>query len=252
MDNEDIHILRELVTKGELGDVSYDRKLLVTKLEAPRSLYVMGGFSVLEAATSEGPLLVYRDTHQALVRMEHGQLCCLRSGNRESPAHVDHGCVLAYIPPSLSPTLETWVYFKTFHAARLFLFGDDSPDFNRMAQPPYCRSDETPISVRWGGIDGFVFILRDDMVNSYRYAAQVNTGGRKGCTEAWSRVLVAHSAIDGRVYSGSEIHLSMMKAHPKFHVRRKNGQESRKRNMKRKASIAYARSVKSNLRDAGK
>lgn len=74
MDNEDIHILRELVTKGELGDVSYDRKLLVTKLEAPRSLYVMGGFSVLEAATSEGPLLVYRDTHQALVRMEHGQL----------------------------------------------------------------------------------------------------------------------------------------------------------------------------------
>ncbi|EGZ07755.1 hypothetical protein PHYSODRAFT_382047, partial [Phytophthora sojae] len=206
--------LEELVATGDLGYDTYDRATIIEKLGASQRLYIEGGFNFYEAVRSAEPLIVYR--------VAYSRECWVQAGNRESPAHVDHGRVLSYIPPALQRSFKIWIAFKDFNAARGFSFAEDDRAFNRMlvngstgvvVQRPgdvvyvnsliyhsvlLCYTSETPEIDRWSIIDGYVFILREDILVSYIYATQAKAGTRKGDNRVWARILMAYCAMEGR------------------------------------------------------
>lgn len=114
-----------------------------------------------------------------------------------------------------------------------------------------CYTSETPEIDRWSIIDGYVFILREDILVSYIYATQAKAGTRKGDNRVWARILMAYCAMEGRWLDTEQIDVeisrftsAVMTKHPSLGSKSLAGACSRKRKEKKAASIAFARSCK--------
>ncbi|KAG1691800.1 hypothetical protein DVH05_026175 [Phytophthora capsici] len=199
----------------------------------------------------------------------------VQARNRETPGHVDFGRVLSYIPPCLKDCFKIWIAFLDFESAKNFSFRFDCGAFNRMAahhrtvvvvQKPgdvvYTNSlvyhsvvlgykPHVPAIDQWSIIDGYVFILKNDLLESYIYATRARCGSRKNSEAAWAKVLVAYCAMEGRELDMDSIKQEIesftrrvFDKFPEFQAKSKRGTCSHRRSRKRKASIAFARTFK--------
>ncbi|KAL3666395.1 hypothetical protein V7S43_008646 [Phytophthora oleae] len=147
----------------------------------------------------------------------------IQAGNRESAIHMDHSCVVAYIPPCATQCFKVWVFFPKEHAES-FRTGYKTNSFNRMLdatatgvliQRPgdvVCLNNLVyhavllvyqpgiPDDDRWCCNFGDMIIRSDDRLDSFKYITRAASGIRRGSHDAWDSLLSVYCFMKNSIW----------------------------------------------------